>query len=131
MSNFTPLVEREFEFQGDIIKATYSRLKRNDMLKVLPLMKNLNEVQGDVVMVDGMPTFPNADIEKQQAVINDVLTALIDSVPNYIKSFSGLKDADDNDVDIETVTTEFYFLNLAAKIALQMIKDSSATEGNA
>ncbi len=112
MSNFTPLVEHEFEFQGDVVKTTYSRLKRNDMLKVLPLMKSLK------------------DDSENQEVINEILELLIDSIPGYITTFSGLKDADGNNIEIETVVEEFYFLTLAAQIALQMIKDSSATAGN-
>jgi len=112
MSNFTPLVKQEFEFQGDSIKVTYSRLKRADMLKVLPLMKAL---EGD---------------DTNQEVINEILELLIETIPSYVKSFSGLTDAEGNDVKIETVVDEFYFLPLAAQIALRMIKDSSATEGN-
>jgi len=113
MSNFTPLVKQEFEFQGDAVKITYSRLKRAEMLKVLPLMTSL---KGE---------------DTEQSVVHEILELLIESLPNYVESFSGLTDAEGNDVEIGTVCDEFYFLPLAAQIALQMIKDSSATEGNA
>ena len=119
MSNFTPLVNQEFEFQGDVIKTSYSRLKRQHMLGVMPAMKSLQEA-----VTDG-------DEDKQQEAINEILDKLIDVIPEYMKSFSGLKDSDGNEINIETVVNEFYFLSLAAQIATQIVKDSSATEGNA
>ena len=115
MSNFTPLVNQEFEFQGDQIKAQYSRLKRSDMLGVLPFMKQLGE---------------ESDEEKQQKAMNEILERLIDVIPNYMVSFTGLKDTDGKDISIETVVQEFYFVQLAAQIATKMVSDSSATEGN-
>jgi len=130
MSNFTPLVHQEFEFQGDIIKVTYSRLKRVDMLGVIPYMKKLGEVQGEMVMVDDLPTFPDADEEAQGEALREILDQLIDVLPDYVTSFKGLKDADGDAVEIKTVINEFYFLSLATQIAVQMISDSSATEGN-
>ena len=107
MSNFTPLVNHEFKFQGDVVKVTYSRLKRTEMLKVLPLFKKVE------------------DSENQADVVNEILELLIDSIPDYVKAFSGLIDAEGNQVAIDQVVSGFYFLNLAAEIAMQMIRDSS------
>jgi hypothetical protein len=107
MSNFTPLVDHEFEFQGDTVKVRYARLKRTEMLKVLPLFKKL------------------AESEDQQDGVNEILELLIDSIPEYVKEFSGLLDANGNPVTIDVVIADFYFLQLAAQIAMQMIKDSS------
>ena len=112
MSNFTPLVKREFDFQGDTVKVSYSRLKRLDMLKVLPVMQKL-----------GNPENPNQD------AVQEILELLIESLPGYVKDFSGLVDSEGQSIEIQAVVDEFYFMPLAAQIAVQMITDSSATEG--
>jgi hypothetical protein len=119
MSNFTPLVNQEFEFEGDTIKVTFSRLLRKHMLAAMPLMKKLADAQD------------KEDEQGKQDVINDILNEIVDVIPEYVKSFEGLNDAEGDAISIETVCSEFYFMKLAAEITTSVLVASSGTEGKA
>lgn len=121
MSNFTPLVEKQYEFEGDNISVKFSRLKRKHMLRALPAMNKLAKAQ----------TEENEDSANE--FLNDFLNTIIDAIPEYIVEFSGLSDSQNNPVPIQTVVDDFYFLSLAAQISMDMVKESTAmldTEGN-
>lgn len=131
MSNFTPLVKKEYDFEEDHVTVTFSRLKRQHMLSALPALKKLNEARGDVEVVDGEDTYPNVDADMQNEAINDMLDAIVDVLPKYVKEFDGLKDKEGNPVRIDTVAGEFYFLKLAVAISMDLMTESSLTQGKA
>ncbi len=116
MSNFTPLVEREYDFDGDHIKVTFARLTRKDMLASMPAFLKLDKAE------EGSDDY--------NAAINDVLNNISDSMPNYIRSFEGLTNAEGEQITIDTVVNEMYFMVLCAQIATDMMKESSVTGGN-
>ena len=118
MSNFTPLVEQEFNFEGDVIKVSFSRLTRKDMLAAMPAFKKLNDIKSE----------DEKDPRVAEAM-NELLNSVADNIPKYVKSFTGLNDADGNSIDIETVCSEYYFSKLAVNIAASILLASSAQEG--
>ncbi len=117
MSNFTPLVKREYEFDGDVIQVTFARLNRKDMVNVLPsFIKIKNAEKESDLFLEG---------------INDVLNDLADLIPIYVKTFEGLNDAEGNVITIETVVNEMYFSKLSTMIAMDLIKESGVPSGEA
>lgn len=121
MSNFTPLVNKTYEFEGDNVNVSFSRLKRKHMLSVMPHLSKLKDV-GDI---------EDLDQEKIDSM-NDLLNDIIDSLPEYVTAFDGLADSTGAQLEINTVVEDFYFMKLAMQIALDIIKESSpVTEGNA
>ena len=123
MSNFTPQVTKEYEFDGDTVKVTFSRLKRKDMMATLPAMRKLSLLR---VNEDSEVT------EEQTDVINTILDDLSDVVPNYITSIEGLTDTEGHPLGADIVMTDMYFMRLSALIIMDLIKESSlAMEGNA
>ena len=71
MSNFTPLVNKEYEYDGDNISITFSRLLRKDMLNVLPAFLKLNKAE------EGSEEYGEA--------VNEVLNNIADVLPGYVK----------------------------------------------
>jgi len=116
MSNFTPLVDKEYEFDGDTIKVTFSRLLRKDMLNVLPAFLSLSKAE------EGGEVYTES--------INEVLNNIADILPGYVKEFSGLNDSKGDPIDIETVVNEMYFMRLCSLIALDVIAESGVPGGN-
>ncbi len=115
MSNFTPLVKREYEFDGDTVHVTFSRLRRKDMLTVLPSFMELKDAEEhSTEWSDG---------------INSVLNILAEIMPKYVKELKGLLDAEGDLITIETVSEEMYFMKLSAMIAMDLIKESGVPEG--
>lgn len=116
MSNFTPLVERTYEFEGDSVKIIFSRLRRKDMLAAMPAFKK---------MVDA-----GEDAELKSSAINDVLNIIAEVLPEYVQVVEGLKDSEGNDIGIKTIADEMYFMGLCAKIATDIMGESSVPGGN-
>jgi hypothetical protein len=118
MSNFTPLVSKTYEFDGDSIEVSFSRLKRKHMIAAMPGIKRLQDAQeaedGDAIA--------NA--------INEILEKVIDNIPEYVQSFKGLADVEGRPIEIKTVVDEMYFVKLCSQLALDMIQSSSAAGGN-
>lgn len=114
MSNFTPLVTREYEFDGDTVKVTFSRLRRRDMLNVLPSFQALGEME------EGSPEY-NAGM---QSVLNDVA----DILPNCVKTIEGLNDTEGNPVPLDSIINEMYFMKLSALITVDLIKESGVSK---
>lgn len=116
MSNFTPLVTRTYEFEGDTITVKFSRLKRKHMLNAMPALSNLNAAEDEVA---------------KNVALNEFLNDVIDVIPEYVKEFNGLNDSEGNAISIETVIDDFYFLKLAAEMSMDMVKESAPLmEGN-
>lgn len=117
MSNFTPQVYKEYEFDGDTVKVTFSRLKRKHMLRATPAINKLQSME-DV-----------PDSEKFGAMA-DVLDSIIDAIPEYVHEFEGLTDSQGQPVSIQTVVDDFYFLELASRLAGDMVEASAPLIGN-
>ena len=124
MSNFTPLVIQEYEFEADKVSITFSRLKRKDMIEAMPALSRLHSAKPD----DGVDPTPVQEKEMSEA-INDVLNSIVDVIPGYVSEFTGLNDTEGNPVPIETVCAEFYFMKLAIKIAVGVMEASAGKEG--
>ena len=121
MSNFTPLVNKEYEFDGDAIKVTFARLKRKHMMSSLPAMSKLANAR---MNKDDPVT------DEQQEAINEILNNLADILPQYVQEFSGLTDTNGAPISIETVVEDMYFMRLCAMIAMDVVRESSvAMEG--
>jgi hypothetical protein len=120
MSNFTPLVTKEYEFEGDTVTVTFRRLKRKHMLQALPAMNRLSELDVN-----------ETEINNKTELVNDFIGSIIDAIPEYVETFSGLADSEGNPIGIETVINDFYFLKLATFISMDMVKSSTPKmEGN-
>lgn len=130
MSNFTPLVEKEYEYEGDTIIVKFSRLKRKHMLKAMPALSRVKTALQD--LPEGL-TVENIESLTPEVLdsMNDFLNDVVDALPDHVAVFSGLKDSNGNEISIETVVDDFYFTPLAFSIAMDMVKNSSPTsEGN-
>lgn len=114
MSNFTPLVAKQYEFDGDKIHIKFSRLKRKDMLKLMPSIQKMQNTDDDV--------------RKGEAIaemVNEGLTFL----PEYVKEINGLVDAEGNPIGIDVVADDMYFMQLAAEIIRDIMSESSLSLG--
>ena len=116
MSNFTPLVTKEYEFEGDKVKVTFKRLTRKQMLDAIPLMNKINDLNSN-----------DADLESTESLtaINDFLNDIIDELPSSVIELEGLNDADGNAVSITTVVDDMYFMKLAALICMDVVRESA------
>ena len=122
MSNFTPLVRREYKFEGDSISITFARLKRKHMIRAMPALTNLIRLQAKDKEEPG---------DEEIDAVNDFLNVIVDDIPDYVHKVQGLNDAEGNAIGIETICEDFYFTKLAMRLAMDMVQDSSPTmEGN-
>ena len=110
MSRFTPLVRKEYEFQGDTVKIAFKRLTRRH---VLGLMPKVNAMQDD----DG------------GAAQNEMVNDLIDLLPEYVVEFEGLKDENGEPIKFDTVVAEMYFIELVTDIGLDLMNASMVMDG--
>ena len=115
MSNFTPLVVKKYDFEGDSITVTFARLKRKHMLELMPLVQKLSAIKEDAAL--------------KQAAITDLLNVALDFLPDYVKSIVGLVDSQGAEMDIDVVADEIYFVNLATDIVMDVLNESMAMDG--
>jgi len=118
MSNFTPLVKKEFEFEGDKVWVTFSRLRRKDMLELIPLLGSLKTVDG------------GEETEEKRRVTAQAIEMMYGLLPTYIQKMDGLKDTEGNDISVETLSTEVYFMALATDIVLAVLNESIVLDGS-
>jgi len=104
MSKFTKSCPYETEFEEDKITMNLNRLRRADMMVLMPFM---NEAGKGEVKVDV-----------------DLMNLASDLLPNYVENFKGLKDEDGNPVTIETVCDQTYFMTLAGEIIAELFNIS-------
>ncbi len=120
MSNFTPLVTKTYEFDGDSVTVVFSRLKRKHMLKSSPLITELRKARQD------------DDEDKVLDITNELLNDVIDVMPEYVSNITGLTDSDGNELGVEVLADDSYFLRLATLVALDMVNESAPVDsGNA
>jgi hypothetical protein len=108
MSNFTPLVKKQYDFEGDTVTVRFARMRRKHMLKMIPKIQSAQDDQDKVV---------------------DVLNDLLEMLPEYVKEFDGLTNAAGEPVTIDVVADDMYFSGLASDIAMDVLNESSAFEG--
>lgn len=125
MSNFTPLVHKQYEFEGDKISVSFRRLKRKHMISISPMLAKLQS------LTDEQGNIPAEAIMDNNEALSDILDAIIDHIPEYVSVFNGLTTADGLEVTVETVADDVYFMPLALQIAMDMVVESSVrAEGN-
>lgn len=110
MSNYLPLVTKEYKFEGDNVKVSFKLLSRKQMMDLLPLMPE----KKDSAM----------SVEQQAELMKVSLSALEEN----IKEFTGLKDANGNAIPVEEAIAQSYFLTLFSDITEDMFKESMIEE---
>ena len=105
MSRYTPLVEFQTVFEDDIVKMQLDQLSREIFLGWMPYMSKVDK--------DG-----NLSIEDTLKLINDAA----DILPEHVKDFKGLKDANGDAVSIETIVDKVYFMPLVSEIVMRLIE---------
>jgi hypothetical protein len=118
MGNFSPLVKKSYTFQGDNVHVEFARLKRKDMLLLMPLLKKVSTSQA----VD--------DSEHAEAV-SEMINVALDFMPTYIHSLKGLLQSDGEQIDVNTLCSEMYFIDLASDILTDIIEESIVIHGGA
>lgn len=110
MSNFLPLVKKEYKFQGDTIEVSFNLLSRNQMMSLLPLMP---KEQGEEL-----------SLESQSALMEVSMEALKDNV----KDFTGLKDRNGSAIEFKDAVEQAYFTTLMTEITMDMFNESMVEE---
>ena len=113
MSSYTKSIKCEFEFEGDKVNITMGRMNRKDAMSLMPFF--------------GDPG-PDGKIAMNFTSQMEMLDAASDLLPKYIKSMTGLKDEDGEDISIKTICEEAYFLNLISEIIAELVDASFLTE---
>lgn len=96
MSRFTPTVCRTTEFQGDTVTVIFRRMQNKHVKIIAPFMQGVDE---------GNASMRFSDLFEMISVGKEVFSECVVSI-------SGLKDDQNNDVPLETVLTETYFMAL-------------------
>lgn len=108
MSGFVPNSKFCTSFEGDEVCMVLSPLKRKDVQTLAPFISQ--EDDGQVKM-----SF------KEQL---DFLNAFSDMMPDYVADFSGLKDESGNEVLLEIVFSNVYFMELSGIIVGELMNIS-------
>lgn len=110
MSNYTKSLNKTFEFEGDFVQVSFSRMKR----------KHIRLLAG----------YDLGNLTTEQSV------ALIDNAApifECVNSVTGLTDAEGTPLGVDVITEEAYFMPLAMDILAAIIEASFVTktdEGN-
>ena len=115
MSNFTPLVHFDIEFDGDNISMDLHRLKKACMIKIAP---HLPEEIGE----DGKVKMEFADEMQLLNILDELL-------PNNVDNFTGLKTADGIPITLDAMIKEGYFIPLASNILGKLVSITNPTKG--
>lgn len=115
MGNFTRAFTKHYDFDGDKVTVSMSRLKRKDALTLSPYMQQTN---------DGVDMAFSTQLEFMDAAAN--------ILPNCIKSVTGLiVDGEPldlkNEEDSDLLYTDMYFLPLLTDILKDVMTESFAT----
>ena len=118
MSNFTPLVNKQYEFESDTVKVKFKRLKRKAMFKLMPLIQEARASAGE-----------GGDKAKLVEFSTEMLGSMLDLLPEYVEEIDGLEDAEGNPITIDTVADDTYFIDLAGDIAMDILDASMVLKG--
>jgi hypothetical protein len=106
VSKYVPSWVFATEFDGDQLHITLAPLERGDALRI-------GEIKA---------TVSAADPQEQQRQIGVQFTALwAELLPKYVKSITGLRDANGNAISLEVVGRDTYFSMLVAKIGWELL----------
>ena len=115
MSGYLPTVKKEYEFEGDTITAAYSRLTRGQMIKISPHIPRVDQTTLQV---------EEFDLESNFKLLDGVMDALEENM----KEFSGLKDAEGNDLAFSDICRDSYFFKLLSDMATDLMTESKMNE---
>ncbi len=116
MSQFTPLVRKQYTFEGDTVSVAFARLKRKDFHKLAPHIKF------------------DADTGKTKMSFHDQIEfsgVMAEVLPEYVKEFAGLKDSDGNAVTLQQALEEVYFMSLIGDVVSDLFESSNMKESEA
>lgn len=104
MGNFTKQITKTYEFDGDIVTVTMTRLRRIDAMVLTPFIKQYGD--GSVKMSFGEQI--------------DFINTAADILPNCIKSFSGLfiegVEVTRESEEFNIIMEDMYFMSLLSDI---------------
>ena len=107
MSQFTPQVSHEVEFEGDVVTMKIRRMQRKDFQRLMPYMRE----ESDKI------TMSFSDKVEFGGVMFDLL-------PEYVSDFQGLMDAGGQPLAFDTIAGEVYFNDLLQDIATKLFSIS-------
>lgn len=131
MSNFTPLVTKKFEFDGDTVTVRFARMKRKHFVKMMPFFMRFKE---DATKIGSPEEGGEETEESMQAKLNlidGVFDQLGDKMSEYVRTVEGLRDAAGNEVDVDTMLEDSYFLELQLELITAMLDESLGPMGKA
>lgn len=109
MSKYLPVIEFTTTFQDDTVKVTLEPIDRATFIKVLP-------------------TFQAAQGASSEDRFNRVYGTACDVLTSNLKTIAGLRDANGNAVEINTVLSKIYFSKLVSEIFMHLMA-SATVEG--
>ena len=104
MSNFTKSLVEKFNFDGDEVTVTFTRLKRKHLISLAPHMT----ADGNIAFSDQVK----------------FMDAAAEVLPDIITSMTGLKDSDGNALTVEDVVNETYFVGLVSDLMTKVMEHS-------
>lgn len=108
MSRFTKTFSFTTNFEDDVVSVTMTRMTRKDAMSLKRFYK---------VGEDGKQSISFEDAQQMTEVMSDIL-------PEHVKSFSGLKSAEGDDLTFSEVYDEAYFLPLVQDIMSELFSNS-------
>ena len=118
MSKFTKQFKKEYNFEGDVVCVTMTRLKRKDAIKLAPYMSEPDE--------DGKVSMALEDSMKFADAANEIIL-------KNIVEFSGLYDGANlqlNKEDVFGEDSEVYFMPLTSDIITDLMEESFVGGGD-
>lgn len=118
MSQFTPTLHYETEFDGDKITCEMRRLKRKHMLELISVLKSESSAAGET--------------EAKLTSMSQLAEAASRILPECLvdKKLSGLKDKDGNALSLDQIIEEAYFAPLIVKLVMFLFANSSIAKGS-
>lgn len=120
MSQFTPTLHYETEFDGDKITCEMCRLKRKHMLELISVLKS----ESSVVAASQTEAKLTSMSQLAEAASRILPECLVD------KKLSGLKDKDGNALSLDQIIEEAYFAPLIVKLVMFLFANSSIAKGS-
>ena len=108
MSGFTKSVTFKTTFDGDEVVCKMDRLSRKDMAKFAPYIDQTTAGEAGMKFSDHI----------------QMLEFACEVLPSYVKSLHGLKDAGGEPLELDTVLSESYFMQLVADILRELLECS-------
>lgn len=111
MSKFTKTVRRTFEFEDDEVVVVLRRLKRKDMMKLMPYMKGVEDGES----IGTMDSIQMLDFSADMLI-------------DYVVSMTGLIDGDGDEMNFSDIAGEAYFMNLISEICMALFEVSNMSK---